>query len=194
MILRISQIDYHDEEMGDVECIDVGDISSLSGAEDEAGSLSGPEHEDLTSELVHGDEAGGVDADNNDCIVSELSPGDLRDTTDKNQGAYSDGWLLSGDEQENVEEYWKTVEDQQPESTNDVCRTEKDSQSEDQHAPDIKVSAITGVGLQELLEIIDEKLKTLDNKRKSPNVVERDFFNTKWRPPRREDSAVSVEQ
>ncbi|KAL9461196.1 hypothetical protein AB3S75_004237 [Citrus x aurantiifolia] len=183
MIEVWNKIDYHDEEMGDVEYIDGDDISSFSRAEDEV----------MTSEPVDVeciDNYGGDDADNNDGFVS----GDLGESMNKNHNDYSDGWLLSGDEQDNVEEeFWKAAEDQQPESPKDVCVMEKDSQSQDQHAPDIKISARTGVGLQELLEIIDERLKTLDDKQKSPNVVERDFFNKKWRPPRTEDSSVAVQ-
>ncbi|KAH9712428.1 GTP-binding protein [Citrus sinensis] len=183
MIEVWNKIDYHDEEMGDVEYIDGDDISSFSRAEDK----------DTTSEPVDVeciDNYGGDDADNNDGFVSE----DLGESMNKNHNDYSDGWLLSGDEQDNVEEeFWNAAEDQQPESTKDVCVMEKDSQSQDQHAPDVKISARTGVGLQELLEIIDERLKTLDDKQKSPNVVERDFFNKKWRPPRTEDSSVAVE-
>ena len=106
------------------------------------------------------DNYGGDDAENNDGFVSE----DLGESMNKNHNDYSHGWLLSGDEQDNVEEeFWKAAEDQQPESTKDVCVMEKDSQSQDQHAPDVKISARTGVGLQELLEIIDERLKTLDD-------------------------------
>lgn len=183
MIEVWNKIDYHDEEMGDVEYIDGDDISSFSGAEDE----------DMTSEPVEVeciDNYGGGNADNSDGIVSE----DLGEIMNKNHDDYSDGWLLSGDEQDNVEgEFWKAAEDQQPESTKDVCVMEKVSQSQDQHAPDVKVSATTGVGLQELLEVIDERLKTLDCKQKSPNVVERDFFNQKWRPSHTEDSSVAVQ-
>lgn len=177
MIEVWNKIDYHDEEMGDVEYIDGDDISSFSGAEDE----------DMTSESV---DVQGDDADNNDGIVSE----DLGESMNKNHDDYSDGWLLSGDEQDKVkEEFWKAEEDQQPESTKDVSVMEKDSQSQDQHAPDVKISATTGVGLQELLEITDERLKTLEGKQKSPNVVERDFFNQKWRPPRAGDGSAAVQ-
>ncbi|KAK9228469.1 hypothetical protein WN944_021420 [Citrus x changshan-huyou] len=153
MIEVWNKIDYHDEEMGDVEYIDGDDISNFSRAEDEV----------MTSEPVDVeciDNYGGDDADNNDGFVSE----DLGESINKNHNDYSDGWLLSGDEQDNVEEeFWKAAEDQQPESTKDVCVMEKDFQSQDQHAPDVKISARTGVGLQELLEIIDERLKTLDD-------------------------------
>lgn len=183
MILQFSKIDYHDEEMGDVEYIDGDDISSFSGAEDE----------DMTSKPVEVeciDNYGGGNADNSDGIVSE----NLGEIMNKNHDDYSDGWLLSEDEQDIVEgEFWKAAEDQQPESTKDVCVMEKVYQSQDQHAPDVKVSATTGVGLQELLEVIDERLKTLDHKQKSPNVVERDFFSQKWRPAHTEDSSVAVQ-
>ncbi|XP_057784400.1 GTP-binding protein At3g49725, chloroplastic [Salvia miltiorrhiza] len=52
----------------------------------------------------------------------------------------------------------------------------------------VKTSAVTGVGLQQLLELIDKKLKPCE-------VVERSsFFHQKWRPPRREDSEVAIQQ
>ncbi|XP_047952286.1 GTP-binding protein At3g49725, chloroplastic [Salvia hispanica] len=50
----------------------------------------------------------------------------------------------------------------------------------------VKTSAVTGVGLQQLLELIDSKLKPC-------RAVERNsFFHSKWRPPRREDSDIAV--
>ncbi|KAJ0097745.1 hypothetical protein Patl1_28462 [Pistacia atlantica] len=178
MIEVWNKIDYDDEEIGDDEYLDDGEMNSLSGEEEK----------DLASDSVDGepmDSCGADDADNNEGIVSELSPGD-------NHGDYSDGWLLSEDDRDNVDEYWKSPDDQQRELTK-IDLTEKDSQSQDQHAPDVKISAITGVGLQELLQIIDERLKILDNKQKATNVVERDIFHKKWRPPRTEDSSIAVE-
>ncbi|XP_042030272.1 GTP-binding protein At3g49725, chloroplastic-like isoform X2 [Salvia splendens] len=50
----------------------------------------------------------------------------------------------------------------------------------------VKTSAVTGVGLQQLLELMDSKLKPC-------RAVERNsFFHSKWRPPRREDSDIAV--
>ncbi|GFP96318.1 GTP-binding protein at3g49725 chloroplastic [Phtheirospermum japonicum] len=51
----------------------------------------------------------------------------------------------------------------------------------------IKTSAVTGVGLQELLELIDDKLGPC-------RVVERSVFDRKWRPPRNEDNEIAAEQ
>ncbi|KAL4568806.1 hypothetical protein LXL04_024422 [Taraxacum kok-saghyz] len=47
------------------------------------------------------------------------------------------------------------------------------------YTPDVKTSGITRVGLQELLDLIDDKLK-------SEKVAERSVFERKWRPPREE--------
>lgn len=175
-----SQIDYYDEETSDNEYENDGEVHSLSGEEDE----------DLASEPVDGeavDGCGADDAEKSDEIVSESS---LRD----NRGDYSDGWLLSEDEQQNVDEYWKSPDDQPSEPAKIDLGMNKDPQSQDQHEPDVKISAITGVGLQELLQIIDERLKILDNKQKVKNVVEKDIFNRKWRPPHSEDSSIAFEQ
>ncbi|KAL5755155.1 hypothetical protein ACOSP7_023375 [Xanthoceras sorbifolium] len=189
MIEVWNKIDYHEEEMGDG-----GEISSFSGEEAEAGSLS-VEEEDMASEVVDvqsSNDCGDKDAESNN-NMSELSTVDLGETIDENQDDY-DGWLLSGDDQDNVEQYWTMVDDQQNKSTNDEQRMEKDTQSQDQNPPDVKISALTGVGLQELLEIIDERLKAKDDKRKASNIVERDFFNRKWRPPRTEENCITAEQ
>ncbi|XP_024975630.1 GTP-binding protein At3g49725, chloroplastic isoform X3 [Cynara cardunculus var. scolymus] len=57
--------------------------------------------------------------------------------------------------------------------------------SDPKYEPDVKTSAITRVGLQELLDLIDDKLKTEE-------VLERNVFERKWRPPRDHDTGVVV--
>ncbi|KAL8472849.1 hypothetical protein ACS0TY_029897 [Phlomoides rotata] len=52
----------------------------------------------------------------------------------------------------------------------------------------VKTSAATGVGLQELLELIDDKLRPCETKE------ERSIFNRKWRPPRSEDNEITIER
>jgi len=82
--------------------------------------------------------------------------------------------------------------DQQIESSN------KDNSVENAGAmlpsgPHVKTSAITGVGLQELMELIDEKLSSQDEKLKGAQVVERNLFDRKWRPSHTQDSSIAVE-
>ncbi|KAI8534724.1 hypothetical protein RHMOL_Rhmol10G0119000 [Rhododendron molle] len=129
----------------------------------------------------------GEDDDNNDDI---LSLGDCEEIMGEQQSDCSDGWLLSGDEHESLDEMgWETSNDPQNMLSEDLRKTEKDSHShsQSQYVPHVKTSAVMGVGLKELLEIIDKKLK-------SQNVVERNAIDRKWRPPRTEDSGIAVEQ
>lgn len=146
----------------------------MSGAEDGADSLSP------------------VVAD--DDIVSELSSDEVQEIMDDREGDYSDGWLSAGGEESNEDDpgsphRWKTMDDQQSESFEDMRMTQKDSCSQPQCIPHVKTSAIMGVGLQELLELIDSKQELLDTQKE----VERDSFSRKWRPPRTEDAGTAVE-
>ncbi|KAJ8439739.1 hypothetical protein Cgig2_009563 [Carnegiea gigantea] len=84
-------------------------------------------------------------------------------------GDYSDGWLGPGTDQESDEEQvyasmgWTGLGDQNMLS-NEKKGADNDSQRE--HVPHVKTSAITGVGLQELLELIDYKLMKIENEGK----------------------------
>ncbi|KAB5547486.1 hypothetical protein DKX38_010892 [Salix brachista] len=165
MIEVWNKIDYK-EEMGADEYSCDGEASSLSGDEG-------------------GDVASGADDKING--FSEIDEGDFEETIDNEQDDYSGDWLLSGDDQEMVGDNWlKTLDEQRDESSNDLGM-EKVLQCQAQHGPHLRISAMTGVGLQELLELIDDRLKTQDEKFKEQNVVERGFFNKKWRPPRTEE-------
>ncbi|KAM1091447.1 hypothetical protein ACFX13_019225 [Malus domestica] len=95
---------------------------------------------------------------------------------DDQEGDYSDGWLSSLD----VEDHWggngsyttlKTTDDQQSEYPND-SGIEKQWQSPVQSSPHVRTSALMGVGLQELLKLIDEKLQKLTKE----NVVEKGYI------------------
>lgn len=114
---------------------------------------------------------------------------------DDKKGDYSDGWLLSGDELESWVDYdGSTIGQDSPDHQQNLNSRNwrnfsKDLQSRSESVPHIKTSAFTGVGLQELLELIDERLKTENEKLPESNI-----FNRKWRPPRSEDSGIAVEQ
>lgn len=114
---------------------------------------------------------------------------------DDSKGDYSDGWLLSGDELESWVDYdGSTIGQDSPDNQQNLTSRNwrsfaKDHQARSGSIPHIKTSAVTGVGLQELLELIDDRLKTENEK-----VPESNIFNCKWRPPRSEDSGIAVEQ
>ncbi|KAL0343458.1 UNVERIFIED_CONTAM: GTP-binding protein, chloroplastic [Sesamum angustifolium] len=146
-----------------------------------ASSFSGEEDAELTGQH-----------DNDQDIEAEPS-GDVKDAIYHEQFDDSDDWLSCEDEQDSWVDYdglsigCETVNGQQTEFSSDQGLTVKSSQSQSESNGHVKTSAVTGVGLQELLELIDEKLGP-------SQVVERSIFDRKWRPPRREDNNVAVEQ
>ncbi|KAA3474066.1 GTP-binding protein chloroplastic-like [Gossypium australe] len=187
MIEVWNKIDY-EEEMGAGEYMDDGEdveMSDFSAAEDGETKDSPGEDCDVTFELLDGKSVDGSDA-------LKPSLGELQQTMDDKQDDYSDGWLLSEDD--TADDYWNTLNEQQQAETSNECKVEKDSESQPQHVPHVKVSALTGVGLQKLLELIDEKLKVQDDQLKSEKVVENSYIGRKWRPPRKEDEEVAIEQ
>lgn len=94
---------------------------------------------------------------------------------------YADGWLSCREEQESWVDYdncslgSETTDNQQKEFSWDWRAAVKRSQSQPESTVHIKTSAVTGVGLAELLELIDEKLPRVQ-------AVERSIFDRKWRP------------
>ncbi|KAK8710335.1 hypothetical protein V6N13_145665 [Hibiscus sabdariffa] len=177
MIEVWNKIDY-EEEMGADEYMDDAEyveLSDFSGAEDGENKDSPEEDCEVELELLDGKSVDGSDA-------LKPSLGELEDTK---QGDDSDGWLLSGDD--SADDYWYTRNEQQQAETCNECKVEKDAEAQPGHVPDVKVSAVTGVGLQQLLELIDEKLKVQDEQLKSEKVVGNSFINRKWRPPRTQD-------
>jgi hypothetical protein len=106
----------------------------------------------------------------------------------------SDDWLYEEDTMVTEGDFCSpsSVADQQNESSN------KDNGVENVSAMlppglHVKTSAITGVGLQELMELIDQKLSIQDKKLKGAQVVERNLFDRKWRPSHSQDSSIAVE-
>lgn len=68
------------------------------------------------------------------------------------------------------------------------------SHSESKHIAHVKTSAVSGVGLQELLELIDEKLKQNDKEQQSSQrVLEKSEFDRKWRPAQAQIVRTAVE-
>ncbi|KAL9269759.1 GTP-binding protein, chloroplastic-like protein [Drosera capensis] len=156
---------------------------------------------------VEADEADGFSEDEEDGIRSKMCAGEdeplnglgAEEGIEDGPGVYSDGWLASEDEKESSEDQlfsklgWVASDEQQ--GVDDRSSVDgKDSDSHTELQPHVKISALMGVGLQELLELIDEKLDIIDKTQHSTRKFEPREFNRKWRPPRvEEDPAVAVE-
>ncbi|KAL8125042.1 GTP-binding protein At3g49725, chloroplastic isoform X2 [Apium graveolens] len=151
---------------------------------------------DIGEEQIDGDETDIVEdaefehlseedqADNNTVNVEALLQGD-------DEGDYTDGWLASEDVQATPSDNdgsslgCKNTDDLQETS---CTVSNNDSQCQPENVgPHVKTSALTGVGLQELLELIDERLEV-------QKVVHRSVFNSKWRPPDADEAVVAAEQ
>lgn len=106
------------------------------------------------------------------------------------EGDYTDGWLAPEDVQATLSDNdgsslgCKNTNDLQE---NSCTVSDNGSQCQPENVgPHVKTSSLTGVGLQELLELIDERLEV-------QKVVHRSVFNSKWRPPDA-DEVVAAEQ
>uniref|UniRef100_A0A251T3P9 Putative GTP-binding protein, HflX n=2 Tax=Helianthus annuus TaxID=4232 RepID=A0A251T3P9_HELAN len=125
-----------------------------------------------------------IDLNDNETTVNEESECEMNEDLD--------GWLSTGDDVKWDDASasfvgWKEFEDQPKDvSTLSVeVKSDLKSQHEFSPGPHVKTSGVTRVGLQELLELIDDKLKT-------DKVVERGVFDRKWRPPQKQDTGVAV--
>ncbi|XP_072056022.1 GTP-binding protein At3g49725, chloroplastic [Arachis hypogaea] len=127
--------------------------------------------------------------------VCEQSRGEYEAMEEKEN--YSDGWLYDEDTMVDESDFGSpsNADDQQNEQPNKNKISETDSLI-GQNGPHVKTSAVTGVGLQELLELIDEKLSAQDDEKlKGAKIVERNIFERKWRPSHtQEDSTIAAEQ
>ncbi|RDX69599.1 GTP-binding protein, chloroplastic, partial [Mucuna pruriens] len=176
--------EYLDGEDKDDDKDEDADESSSFNREDEVKSEALAEREKDYADSISGAENEGIkEVDNHNVnYICEA----MEEKED-----YSDGWLYDnlGDENEFCSPL--TVADQQNESFKKDNGVEKDSLI-GQSGPHVKTSAITGVGLQELLELIDKKLCVQD--KKGAQVVERSIFDRKWRPSHNQETGIAVEQ
>lgn len=78
------------------------------------------------------------------------------------------------------------VDGPQEDSSDDLKMTAEVVPCQSEDVQRVETSAIMGVGLQELLSLIDEKLST------QRSLVKRSF-DCKWRPPYSSDAEVAVE-
>ncbi|KAL8143363.1 LOW QUALITY PROTEIN: hypothetical protein V2J09_016395 [Rumex salicifolius] len=106
--------------------------------------------------------------------------------------------LLSDDEGKQCDDYsdgWSTSEEEQVKSSDQDGLPDDIDRFESETTPHVKTSALTGVGLQELLALVDEKLVAIEDEEKSNRIVGRGEFDRKWRPPSRvkeDDIAVEI--
>ncbi|OWM65698.1 hypothetical protein CDL15_Pgr017195 [Punica granatum] len=167
------------------------DGALLDAEEVEFENLSGEDDESVLSEISCQESSGeGIDrsttASGDDEVVAEQSEGELEYEEDEDRlcevssGELDDLAITSNTPGSSIRQAQSAASDERYQSYK--C------------GPDVKTSAVTGVGLQELLELIDEKLKAQDESVKSERVVERGAFDRKWRPPRENDAGIAVEQ
>lgn len=165
-----------------------GDEFQDDGKDVQASDLSEEGNNDLASEQsllsAENDQAGSSNE-------YKLSNSNI-EAMDEMKNDDSDDWLASEDEQnrssneEDSSSPLKTTDDQQIQCSKDLYN------SQGQSGAHVKTSAITRVGLRELLQLIDERLRDQDDKSKAKYVVERSIIDRKWRAPREEEIEVAV--
>ncbi|KAK9097103.1 hypothetical protein Sjap_022600 [Stephania japonica] len=112
------------------------------------------------------------------------------DTMDDQQNVFLEEWSTANFPQDGSSECWKTANDKGRKSLAYPEMIGGNPQFQPPDSQCVETSAIMGVGLQELLYLIDEKL----NVQGDPKTMGFDGFNRKWRPPRSADvSAAAVE-
>ncbi|XP_031110010.1 GTP-binding protein At3g49725, chloroplastic [Ipomoea triloba] len=176
MIEVWNKIDLEEEEVG----------SDEYGNEEEV-----PEEE---YDSVPSDQLSGADCHHDNEIDKDMNP---EWEMDEQQGGNCESWLGLEGEQDlwvnyddssvgfgDSEDSWKVV----PKGWR-TGRGRRDSQVESEALPHVKTSALTGVGLQELLELIDER--ATQTPQDTPDAT---IFNRKWRPPRTEDADIAIGQ
>nr|GMC64043.1 GTP-binding protein At3g49725, chloroplastic [Ipomoea batatas]GME21786.1 GTP-binding protein At3g49725, chloroplastic [Ipomoea batatas] len=176
MIEVWNKIDLEEEEVG----------SDEYGNEEEV-----PEEE---YDNVASDQLSGADCHHENEIDKDMNP---EWEMDELHGANCESWLALEGEQDlwvnyddssvgfgDSEDSWKVL----PKGWR-TGRGRRDSQVQSGPLPHVKTSALTGVGLQELLELIDER--ATQTPQDTPDAT---IFNRKWRPPRTEDADIAIGQ
>ncbi|KAI9089374.1 hypothetical protein K1719_029653 [Acacia pycnantha] len=191
MIEVWNKIDMEEEDMDDDQCFD-----EVEGeGEDEADETCVFNAETKEDEVGNdpGVEVEGVKELADNYNVNEPPLCGSEGAMEGKQGD-SDGWLYEDTLVDEDDSFlpWTVCEQQNEPSNKD--RGMENACNVGPSGPHLRTSAITGVGLQELLELIDEKLKIQDEKSKTTKMAEGSIFNRKWRPPRPEDSGIQVEQ
>ncbi|XP_022945023.1 GTP-binding protein At3g49725, chloroplastic [Cucurbita moschata] len=193
MIEVWNKIDYREEdESVDEYCDDdigeAGNSSVGDGRKGNAGcnNFMKMEKGDITKKQATREVGGFPSGD-----VSQLSQKDLGNTIEGEESDWCEDWLAEDDDDQNP---W----------VDENCYSEAQEASEDQgmrkdvqppggqFGPHVRISAKFGVGLRELLELIDDKLKVdQDERLKTQNVLERSIFERKWRPSQMEANGAA---
>lgn len=149
--------------------------SSFSGAEDTCtgSDISSQEH---------------VNDDNDNDIMSVGGEDGEGGTMDMQPSAGSDGCLSPGDGEENTDDQRASWAADGSCSNKAGGMIERAGSSQIECTAHLKTSAVTGLGLQELLQLIDEKLK------KDDNLLQRGVFDRKWRPARAADDGIAIDE
>lgn len=189
----LEQIGVSEEKLQNmIEVWNKIDLQEDDGSHFDANDGEGATCTDVIDEDVISD--GGDDCGEGEESIDRLSEGELEEIIESEEDQYSDTWLSQEDGIKWGSSICGDTSNNEPNASLGEWRTKNVSDSA-QAGPHVKTSAMTGVGLQELLELIDEKLELQNDRSKRENVVERSIFYSKWRPPRAEEDAnVAVEQ
>ncbi|KAJ3697629.1 hypothetical protein LUZ61_001334 [Rhynchospora tenuis] len=150
MIEVWNKIDLSEENVGGIESLEADDEEYLTEADND--------YEEVSEEY---------NEDEEEDELSEFSSSEPLDDGDNDSNCHSSGKV----------EYWEEEYDGTSpsvhNSSNNICQM-----TELSPGCHVKTSAVMGVGLQELLQLIDQKLE------EQRNVVQRSFglFDRKWRP------------
>ncbi|KAE8649266.1 GTP-binding protein At3g49725, chloroplastic [Cucumis sativus] len=159
-----NKIDYHQEgESIDDSCDDDnGEAANSSGEDSNEGKLSSAGTNNI------------VEMEKGDITIKQATEEHLGNRMEGQESDCCDDWLQDDDE------------DQNPWADKGQGMGEDVQASLDQSGPHVRISARLGVGLGELLQLIDNKLKVQDEKLQAQNVLERNVFDRKWRPSQME--------
>lgn len=166
------------------EFLDQGDCLG-KGEEEEDAELSGVEN-DMTSELSSGKL---IDEDD---MVSELSQEKDQENVDDMAAELSDEPIDEDDMASELseEEGLEDLDEQEAESPVDWKMTDPAICNEANNPNCVQTSAVMGIGLQKLLNLIDEKLST-----HKPSEQEKfGPYDRKWRPSYDADDEKAAEQ
>ncbi|XP_038990080.1 uncharacterized protein LOC103704272 [Phoenix dactylifera] len=172
MIEVWNKIDLVDKNIGAGEFLGQDDCLG-EGEEQEDGEFSEAEN-DMASELPSGEPI------NEDDMVSELSQEENQENVDDMTPELSDEPIDEDDmaSELSAEEGLQDLDEQEAESPVDWKMTGPAIRNESKNPNCVQTSAVMGIGLQELLNLIDEKLNT-----QKPSPQEKiGPYDRKWRP------------
>ncbi|XP_010939343.1 GTP-binding protein At3g49725, chloroplastic [Elaeis guineensis] len=183
MIEVWNKIDLVDKNMGAGEFLDQHDCLG-EGEEEEDGEFS--VENDMASEFSSGKL---IDEDD---MVSELSQEENQENVDDMAPEFSDEPIGEDDKASELsaEEGLEDLDEQEAESPVEWKMTDPAIHNESHNPNCVQTSAVMGIGLQELLNLIDKKLNT-----QTPSEQEKfGPYDRKWRPSYAADGEKAAEQ